>query len=119
MRAAMGLLLAAASLGACAHARTPDEYRVAVREVLDSRRADVNACYDRAVASNEDAKGRVVAKFQVEAKSGKIMSPEIVDEETTAPEPLKQCVLASLDGVTIAPPDPKTGDAQFVWDFGS
>ena len=119
MRHALCLLLAAASLGACSfHARGPDEYRMAVREVLDARQPDVHACYERAYTADERMKGRVVAKFQVAAKSGQLMSPQIVDEETTAPEPLKQCVLASLDGVTIAPPDQRTGDAKFVWDFG-
>lgn len=118
MKSKIGLLLSATSLVACSfHARGADDYRVAVREVLDQKRADVEACYKRAYAADEAVQGRVVAKFQVEAKSGKVLKPEVVPDQTTAPEPLQQCVLGSLDGLALAPPDQRTGDATFTWDF--
>lgn len=118
MKTPSSLLLVVCGLSACSfYARGPDDYRAAVRTILDSKRPDVEACYKREYESNPVAQGRVVAKFTVEAKSGKITKPEIVDEGTTAAEGLKQCVLRSLEGLTLAPPDQRTGDATFIWEF--
>jgi hypothetical protein len=112
------LLIAIAGLGGCAfYMRSPDDYRKAVRDVLEAKRADVEACYKSAYEADAEAKGKVTVKFNVEPKTGKIVSPEVVNAETTAPEALSQCVLKSLDGLTLNPADQKQGAATFTWDF--
>jgi hypothetical protein len=58
-----------------------------------------------------------VAKFEVEAKSGKVINPSVIAAETTANGALQQCVLSSLEGLTVEPADQRTGDAKFTWDF--
>jgi hypothetical protein len=118
MKTQTSLLFVLVSLVGCSfHARGPEQYREAVRAILDSKRPDVEACYKRVYEADPVAQGRVVAKFQLEAKSGKLVKPQIVSEGTTASEGLKQCVLSSLEGITLAPPDQRTGDATFTWEF--
>lgn len=112
------LALAALCLTACSFfARGPDAYRIAVRELLEQKRPDLQACYKASYDADQTAQGRVVARFQVEPKTGKVVKPEIVPEATTANEALKQCVLSSLAGLTLAPPDQRTGEGTFTWDF--
>jgi hypothetical protein len=112
------LPVSALCLSACSFfARGPDAYRSAVRELLEQKRPDLQACYKSSYDADQSAQGRVVAKFQVEPKTGQVVKPEIVPEGTTANEALKQCVLSSLAGLTLAPPDQRMGEATFIWDF--
>jgi hypothetical protein len=113
-----GLTLAALCLGGCSFfARGPDAYRTAVRELLEQKRPDVQSCYKASYEADAASQGRVVAKFQVEPKTGKLVKPEVVPAGTTANEALQQCVLSALNGLALTPPDQRTGDATFVWDF--
>lgn len=111
------LFVCAGLLGCSFYARSPDSYRAAVRDVLDQKRPEVQECYKRTVESDEAATGRVIAKFDIEPKSGKIVRPEVMSEGTTANEALQQCVLRSLEGLTLDPPDQRKGEAVFVWEF--
>lgn len=112
------LVLVCCGLFGCSfYARGPDEYRAAVRTVLDSKQPEVAACYKRTYDADNAAQGRVVTKFKVEAKSGKIVEPAVVPEGTTAPAALQQCVLGALSGLSLAPPDQRVGDATFIWEF--
>jgi len=115
--AALAALTALSFTGCSFYARGADDYRTAVRGVLDQKRPEVEACYKESYAADQTAQGRVVARFEVEAKSGKVINPSIVDDKTTANPALRQCVLSSLNGLTIDPPDQRTGDATFTWDF--
>jgi len=112
------LLLLCGSLAGCSfYARGPDDYRKAVRAVLEKKQPEVEACYKRSYEADKNAQGRVVAKFEVEAKSGKVMNASVIADETNANAALQQCVLGSLEGLTLDPPDQRTGDAKFTWDF--
>ncbi len=73
----------------------------------------------RELKASEGAKGVVVVRFEVEAKTGSVLKPEVVDAKTTAPEGLQGCVLDALGGLTLDPPDQRTGEATFAWQFGS
>jgi PBP1b-binding outer membrane lipoprotein LpoB len=118
MKSQIVLLCGALALVGCSfYARGPDSYREAVRGMLETKRPDVEACYKRSYEADQSAQGRVIAKFDVEPKSGKVVRPEIVNEGTTANEALKQCVLSSLEGLTLAPPDQRKGEATFTWEF--
>ncbi len=111
------LLLCSALLGCSFYARGPDDYRTAVRGMLETKRPDVEACYKNSYQADQSAQGRVIAKFDVEAKSGKVVNTTIVPDGTTANDALKQCVMSSLQGLTLAPPDQRKGEATFTWDF--
>ena len=118
MNRLLSLMAVCGVLAGCSfYARGPDSYREAVRGVLETKRPDVEACYKRSYEADQSAQGRVVAKFDVEPKSGKILRPEIVNEGTTANDALKQCVLSSLEGLTLDPPDQRKGEATFTWEF--
>ncbi len=98
-------------------ARGPDDYRSAVRKVLDTRNAQVESCYRQALAADPNAAGRVVVKFDVEPKTGNFANPAVVEQETRASDAVKNCVLTSLDGLVLAPPDQRKGEATFAWEF--
>jgi hypothetical protein len=118
MKRCAGLFLLCAGLCACSfYARGPDDYRKAVREVLEKKRPDVEACYKHTYDADQSAQGQVVATFEVEPKTGKLVKPAIAQEGTTANPALQQCVLSSLDGVSLEPPDQRTGVGIFTWSF--
>ena len=109
---------ALAALSGCTfYARGPDAYRQAVRNVLDTKSPAVESCYNGARAQNPQSQGAVVVRFDVEPKTGNIVRPEIVKEQTTADETLQRCVLESLAGLKLDPPDQRLGQATFRWDF--
>src|SRR5262249_31605000 len=74
-------------------ARGQDDYRKAVRTVLGSRSSQVEQCYRAELASNKDAHGKVVVKFDVEPKTGSFAAAKIVEGETTANKAVQKCVL--------------------------
>ncbi len=112
------LLGALALLSGCSFfARGPNDYRAAVRKVLDTRNAQIESCYRQALNADPAAAGRVVVKFDVEPKTGNFAKPAIVEQETSANDAVKNCVVTSLDGLALAPPDQRKGEATFAWEF--
>lgn len=111
-------LIVCSLLSACSfYARGPEEYRSAVRTVLEAQRPKVQDCYKASYDADASAQGDVVVKFEVEKKTGKVVKPAIVPSGTTANPALQQCVLSSLEGLQLTPPDQRTGDATFTWTF--
>lgn len=104
------------SAGCSFHARDADSYRTDTRELVDTRSPDIKDCYDVALQTNETVSGTVVVNFTVEKKTGKIMNP-VVDPQTTAPPELAKCVVDSIDGLQLDPPDQREGQASFTWRF--
>lgn len=112
------IMVACASAAACSfYARSPDDYRTAVRKVLEHKQPEVESCYKQRYEKDNAAQGRVVVSFEVEPKTGNIVKPSIVPAGTTANEALQKCVLAALEGLKLDPPDQRTGAATFTWDF--
>jgi hypothetical protein len=111
--AALTLTTAACSF----YARGPEDYRDATQKVLDTRSQQMKSCYDETLRANPTAKGTVAVHFMVEKETGKLKDATLDKARTTAPEPLGQCVLKSLEGLALQPPDARDGDATFVWDF--
>jgi hypothetical protein len=107
----------AASSGCTFYARGPDAYRQAVRGVVDTKSPALESCYKSAKEQNPQSQGAVVVRFDVEPKTGNIVRPEIVKEQTNADETLQRCVLESLAGLKLDPPDQRLGQATFRWDF--
>lgn len=111
-------LVALGLLSGCSfYARGPDDYRTAVRNAIDVKGPSVEDCYKSARQQNPAAAGAVVVRFDVEPKTGQIVRPEVVKEQTTADEALQRCVLDSLAGLKLDPPDQRLGQATFRWEF--
>ncbi len=114
------VFVALVTLSACSfYARGPEDYRKAVRNVLDTKADEVESCYKRAHEQNAEAKGSVAVRFDVAPKTGDIANPQVIKEETSADETLQRCVLDSLSGLKLDPADQRKGEATFRWQFGS
>jgi len=108
-----------AGLGACSfeyHARSPEDYRAATRALLESKQSDFTNCYAGVIKATPDAKGSVAVSFEVEEKTGKIVTPKSLPE-STAPQPLQECVVNGLNGLALEPPDQRKGVATMTFDF--
>jgi hypothetical protein len=129
--AALPTLLA---LGCVVWIREPAAYREELIELVDTREKPVHACYESllerrqaqieaeereaqgpyadigpAVSSRLGAlQGDVVVDFTVKPDSGAIVTA-LVPAKTTAPDDVVQCVLGSIQGMTLEPPDKREG----------
>ncbi len=99
------------------HARDADTYRRDTRALLSTKNADIRACYDQQLKTNENASGDVVVDFKVQEDTGTILNAAVNQERTTAPAALSQCVVDALDGLALDPPDAREGVATFTWEF--
>jgi hypothetical protein len=118
MKLTLSLTVACLCTAGCSfYARGPNDYRTAVRKVLETKQPDVETCYKQSYEKDSAVQGKVVARFEVEPKTGKLAKQAIVSEGTTANETLQKCVLKSLEGLVLNPPDERTGAATFTWDF--
>jgi hypothetical protein len=113
------LLLAASAVlpGCSCLARDAETYRADTRTVLETRNDALKTCYDEALKADPAVSGDVVVTFKVEKKTGKLMDAAADPARTTAPSALSDCIVKSLDGLTLAPVDQRQGDATFSWSF--
>ncbi len=114
------LVVSCVALGsvACSFAaRGPDQYRDDTQALLESKTPEMKACYDGILKSRADAAGSVRVKFKIQEETGKIVEPEVDPTGTTAPPELAQCVVRSIDGLQLTPPDENTGIATYTWEF--
>jgi hypothetical protein len=109
-------LLALSGCSGSFYARSPDDYRTATRALLETKGNDFQQCYQGVLSSTPDATGTVAVSFVVEEKTGKIVTPASLPE-STAPEPLRECVVKGLDGLVLDPPDQRKGLATMTFDF--
>jgi hypothetical protein len=109
-------LLTLAGCSGSFYARSPDDYRLATRALLESKESSFKQCYEGVLSSTPDAAGTVAVSFVVEEKTGKILTPASLPE-STAPEPLRECVVKGLDGLALDPPDQRKGMATMTFDF--
>jgi hypothetical protein len=116
------ILIAVSCLGlgsvACSyHARGPEQYRDDTQALLDSKTPEIKACYDELLKARADVGGSVRVKFKVQEETGKIFETEIDPTGTTAPPELAACVVRTIDGLQLTPPDERTGIATYTWEF--
>ncbi|HMI83463.1 MAG TPA: AgmX/PglI C-terminal domain-containing protein [Polyangiaceae bacterium] len=112
------LLAACFAVGACSFAaRSPEMYRDDTGRALATKQEEIRACYDGVLKGNPSAGGTVAVKFDVETESGKISHVTVDKTKTTAPDPVAECVMRSIDGLTLAPPDQRKGEGTWVYDF--
>ncbi len=107
----------ALSLSACSfHARSAEDYKQATRALLETQQSSFKQCYEGVIATTPHAAGSVAISFELEEKTGKIVSPKSLPE-STAPEPLQQCVVNGLNGLVLDPPDQRRGLATMTFEF--
>ncbi len=97
--------------------RTQAQYRTDTQQLLGSRTSQIEACYAKALAADATVGGVVTVSFEVEKKTGKLAQASIDQLHTTAPQPVMACVLESLAGLVLAPPDRNAGKATFAYEL--
>jgi hypothetical protein len=117
-------LLAPLCSVACGGAiRVGDAYRDDTAKLITAQaNPRIHDCFDGMVKSGprEAAKnlaGTTTVHFTVSKETGLITNPTVVPEQTTAQPPVAQCVVASLAGLKLDPPDNVDGEATFTWEF--
>ena len=116
------LLIAATSAlvaGCSFAARSPEMYRDDTKAVLETKNNDIRACYDGVLKATPGVGGKVTVKFEIETEQGKIVNVAVDKPNTTAPDPVAECVTKSINGLGFTPPDKRVGQATFVWDFAA
>ncbi len=111
------LALAAGSLGCSGAVRDANFYRDDVRKVLDTKAAELKACYDGVLTSNGGAQGSVLVKFDVKEETGKFTNVKIDPAGSNAPQELQDCVTAAFAGLVLKPGDVNPGKATFTYEF--
>jgi hypothetical protein len=91
-------------------ARGPDDYRKVTRSLVDTRKGDIERCFDTQA-------GKVVVDFTVEKKTGKITNATVDAKKSTAPAEVGACIVGKIDGLTLKEPDMRDGAATFTWVF--
>jgi hypothetical protein len=100
----------------CAY-RSPEMYRDDTTKVLASKQNDIRQCYDDILKGSPGLGGKVTVNFEVETENGKIQNVVVDKANTTAPPELGECVKKNIEGLTINPPDKRTGQATYVYEF--
>ena len=111
-------LLAASTTLACQfNARSAEDYEKETKALLKTKKGELKSCYDEVLKSDSKASGVVAVNFTVEAKTGAIKDVVVDKDATTAPEALGQCVVNAMAGLTLDPPDARTGKASYAYTF--
>jgi hypothetical protein len=98
-------------------ARDANMYAQDTQKVLESRNGAIKACYDELLKTDKTVAGTVTVKFTVKTETGDLADIKVDPAGTTAPEALSQCVLTSIQGLKLAPPDSQEGLATYSWSF--
>jgi hypothetical protein len=109
--------LCLSSVACSYHARGPEQYRDDTQALLESKTPEIKACYDELLRARTDVAGSVRVNFKVQEETGKIFETTVDPTGTTAPPELAQCVVRTIDGLQLVPPDERTGIATYTWDF--
>ena len=111
------LALAVGAVGCSVAARDANMYAQDTQKVLESRNDAIKTCYDQALKTDTKVAGTVTVKFTVKPDTGDLTDIKVDAAGTTAPEALSQCVVTSIQGLKLAPPDDQEGLATFTWNF--
>lgn len=114
MRIAILLIAATACAGT---ARNLETYRADTQAQLATRDPQLKSCYDDALKQDKSLNGKVTVQFVVAKDTGSFTNASVDPGNTTAPNPLWQCVLRAIDGLKLQPGDKHEGRATFVYEF--
>ena len=116
----IGASLSLASAACSFAARSPEQYRDVTRAALETKNDAIHACYDGVLKASPGAQGKVTVKFVVDDEQGKVGSVTVDKANTTAPDPVAECVTKHIGGVAIAPPpDANKGEGTWVYEFAA
>jgi len=111
-------IVATLGIAACGGTqRNAEMYRNDTQSLLESRSSQIQSCYDQALAGDAKMAGKLTVKFVVEKKTGAITKASVDPTQSSASEPLVNCVLTALQGLHLDPPDRNEGQASFVYEF--
>lgn len=111
-------LAAGLASSACSFiARDTPTYERDTSALLDTRASQLQSCYDQELSRNPDMAGKLTVTFTVEKKSGKITQMAWDKNRTTVSDGLASCVITALDGLVLAQPDQRDGQATFSYTF--
>lgn len=113
----LGLVALLISAAAGCAARSDDFYARDVKALLETKGQSVTDCWMGVRASDPAAAGTVTVTFRVEEDTGNITGAAVDAANTTAAEPVSQCVIASLDGLALQPGDNRPANATYTWEF--
>lgn len=108
--------LATTAIVGCAY-RSPEMYRDDTTKVLETKQSAIKACYDDFLKGAPGQGGKVTVKFEVETDGGKIQNVTVDKPNSTAPDAVGVCVTKNIDGLVIAPPDRRLGQATYTYEF--
>ncbi len=111
------LALTVGAVGCSVAARDATTYAQDTQKVLESRNDAIKTCYDQALKTDTKVAGTVTVKLTVKPDTGELTDIKVDAAGTTAPEALSQCVVTSIQGLKLAPPDDQEGLATFTWSF--
>jgi len=107
-----------ATVAACSgSARGLEAYRTDTANLLETRNAQLQSCYDDALKTDAKVAGTVTVQFVVAKKTGMIENTQVDASKSTAPPALGQCVVKAVDGLVLAPADKNEGRATFTYEF--
>ncbi|HEY3819164.1 MAG TPA: hypothetical protein VGL81_18475 [Polyangiaceae bacterium] len=114
-------LLSLAAVGCGGALRVGDAYRDDTAKLITAQaNPRIHDCFDGMVKTTPGPKslqGTTTVHFTVAKDTGLITNPTVVPESTTAQPPVAQCVVSSLQGLKLDPPDNVDGDATYTWEF--
>jgi hypothetical protein len=113
----LGLIAALACSGCSFLARDTKTYERDTSALLDTREAQLRACYDAQLVRNPSLVGKLTLTFSVEKKTGEIIELTWDKNRTTVDEILATCVMTALSGLQLAEPDRRDGQATFSYSF--
>ena len=119
LSAALSTTALTALAGCSFAARSPEMYRDDTKAALEPKNAEIKSCYDGVLKTTPSAQGKVTVTFQVETEHGTITNVAVDKANTTAPDPVAECVTKSIQGVALAPPDKRTGLGTWVYEFAA
>jgi hypothetical protein len=118
---ALAALAALAATGCAGAIRVGDAYRDDTSKLLMAQaNPRIHDCFDAMVKTTPGPKslqGTTTVHFTVAKDTGIITNVSVIPESTTAQPPVAACVVSSLSGLKLDPPDGVDGDATFAWDF--
>jgi hypothetical protein len=118
MKTILTLTVGAVLLAGCGFARTPEAYRDDTGAVLGPKNDVIRACYDAVIKSNPTVGGTVTVKFIVDTEKGNIGNVMVDKANTTAPDPVSECVISNINaGLTLSPVDENKGEGTWVYQF--
>jgi hypothetical protein len=97
--------------------RDEARYRDDTSKLLETNNAKLKDCYDGVLRTEKSAAGSVVVTFKVKEETGEIFSVVADDAKSSAPGPVRECVVQSITGLKLDPPDAVEGHATYTYEF--